>query len=381
MKGVFYMATFKQYTKANGKSYWMFSVYAGLDNAGKQRNVTRRGFKTQKEAELGLARFQLGLEQPKKEVKKESQTFSEVYDLWLEEYESLVKPSTLLSTEQIFKHHIIPSFGELKIDEVTPLDCQKILRSWSKFVKANTFMNYASSVFDFAIRMQLITSNPAKVIRKKKRVKKVYEDEQLNFYDKDELKEFIKTLERFKSQPKIYNFFRLLAFTGIRKGEILALTWSDIDFSRKTLSINKAVARTATGLKIQTPKTVSSNRLISLDDKTLKGLKSFKGDKKSDELIFPSENSGILSTAKPRKWLLMIQDELDRGRKKPMKRITTHGFRHTHASLLFESGATIKDVQMRLGHSDIKTTMDVYTHVSKHAREQLAERFNNFVDF
>ena len=64
-----------------------------------------------------------------------------------------------------------------------------------------------------------------------------------------------------------------------------------------------------------------------------------------------------------------------------MKWITTHGFRHTHASLLFEAGATIKDVQVRLGHSDIQTTMDVYTHVSKAAKEKLAEKFNSFIDF
>lgn len=64
-----------------------------------------------------------------------------------------------------------------------------------------------------------------------------------------------------------------------------------------------------------------------------------------------------------------------------MKRISTHGFRHTHASLLFESGATLKDVQYRLGHSDIQTTMDIYTHVTKQAKEQLAERFNEYIDF
>ena len=61
--------------------------------------------------------------------------------------------------------------------------------------------------------------------------------------------------------------------------------------------------------------------------------------------------------------------------------ITPHHFRHTHASLLFESGATLKDVQYRFGHSDIQTTMDIYTHVTKQAKEQLAERFNEYIDF
>ena len=89
----------------------------------------------------------------------------------------------------------------------------------------------------------------------------------------------------------------------------------------------------------------------------------------------------IMSLDTSRKWLLTIQDEMDRSSNKPIHRITTHGFRHTHASLLVEMGASLKDIQYRLGHTDIQTTMNVYSHVSKSAKEKLANKFNKFIDF
>ncbi|MGM0124721.1 hypothetical protein IGI37_002115 [Enterococcus sp. AZ194] len=375
------MATFKQYEKKNGTRAWMFTAYSGVIN-GKQKNVTRRGFKTQKEAKNAYARLELGLDEEKIRLVEEKKTYQDIYDLWIVEYTQTVKESTLLKTERLFKNHILPAFSTLYIDEIKPLDVQEQMTAWhKKLAGANTVMNYAGLVFDYAMRMQIITINPTKIIKKPVRKKKVKNDDDLNFYDKPELKEFMAAAEK-SINFRAYVFFRLLAFTGMRTGESLALNWLDIDFESKTLNITKAVSRKETGLYIQPPKNPSSIRRISLDDKTLDILQEFKSDiENEDDLIFMSDKRGILSTSKPRKWMLAIQDKVDENRKKPMKRISVHGFRHTHASLLFEAGATIKDVQARLGHSDIQTTMDVYTHVSKHAKEQLATKFNNYVDF
>ena len=376
------MANIKAYKKKNGEKAYMFRTYVGMDpDTGKPIRTTRRGFKTIREAKLALADLELnGLPKEKETEIEKKQTYSDIYDQWYEEYKTTVKESTLLKTERLFKNHIIPAFGKSPIDEISPIDVQTQMYAWhKKLIRANMVMNYAGLIFDYAIRMQLIVSNPTKVIKKPVRKKAIKEDKDLNFYDKSELKEFMTILEsspNFRAQV----YFRLLAFTGIRKGESLALKWSDIDFENKTLNINKAVSRRETGLYIQTPKTAASIRRISLDDKTLELLKEFKDTDDNESLIFRSENGGILSSAKPRKWLLINQKQIDleraKKKKEPMKKISIHGFRHTHASLLFESGATIKDVQFRLGHSDIQTTMDVYTHVSKLAKEQLAERFN-----
>lgn len=368
----------KEYIKKNGEKAFMFKLYLGIDpDTGKPIRTTRRGFRTQREARLAIADLELnGIPKPEIDVVSVLQTYEQIYDLWYEEYKTTVKASTLLKTERVFKNHIIPAFGDKPIQDIKPMDAQNQMNEWhKKLVRASMVMNYAGLVFDYAIRMQLISMNPTKVIKKPVRKKSVTEDKDMNFYDKDELKKFMAILEN-DNNFRAYVYFRLLAFTGMRKGESLALKWSDIDLEKQTLYINKAVSRSATGLYIQTPKTPSSIRRISIDDKTVSILRQYAEDA-AEGLVFQSEDGGILSPAKPRKWYLLAIKKLPAD----FKQISIHGFRHTHASLLFEAGASIKDVQSRLGHSDIQTTMDVYTHVSKTAKEQLANRFNNYVDF
>lgn len=367
----------KEYVKKNGEKAYMFKLYLGIDQDTKKPiRTTRRGFRTQREARLAIADLELnGLSKPESEPQM-IHTYEQIYNLWYEEYKTTVKASTLLKTERVFKNHILPAFGNKPIQDIKPMDAQNQMNIWhKKLVRASMVMNYAGLVFDYAIRMQLINMNPTKVIKKPVRKESVREDKDMNFYDKDELKKFMAALEN-NNNFRSFVYFRLLAFTGMRKGESLALKWSDIDLEKQTLYINKAVSRSATGLYIQTPKTPSSIRRISIDDKTVSILQEYK-KKSPDGLVFQSEDGGILSPAKPRKWYLTAMKNLP----DDFKQISIHGFRHTHASLLFEAGASIKDVQSRLGHSDIQTTMDVYTHVSKTAKEQLANRFNNYVDF
>ncbi|MGJ1029944.1 tyrosine-type recombinase/integrase [Enterococcus gallinarum] len=367
----------KEYVKKNGEKAYMFKLYLGIDQDTKKPiRTTRRGFRTQREARLAIADLELnGLSKPESEPQM-IHTYEQIYNLWYEEYKTAVKASTLLKTERVFKNHILPAFGNKPIQDIKPMDAQNQMNIWhKKLVRASMVMNYAGLVFDYAIRMQLINMNPTKVIKKPVRKESVREDKDMNFYDKDELKKFMAALEN-NNNFRAFVYFRLLAFTGMRKGESLALKWSDIDLEKQTLYINKAVSRSATGLYIQTPKTPSSIRRISIDDKTVSILQEYKKES-PDGLIFQSEDGGILSPAKPRKWYLTAMKNLP----DDFKQISIHGFRHTHASLLFEAGASIKDVQSRLGHSDIQTTMDVYTHVSKTAKEQLANRFNNYVDF
>lgn len=93
-----------------------------------------------------------------------------------------------------------------------------------------------------------------------------------------------------------------------------------------------------------------------------------------NQLIFTNIDNKFLSPAKPRKWLIAAQEKYD------LKSITVHGFRHTHCSLLFEAGATIQEVQERLGHTDVKTTMNIYTHVTKKTKKETALKFANYIN-
>lgn len=196
------------------------------------------------------------------------------------------------------------------------------------------------------------------------------------FYERKELERFIAALNAWGHEQAI-PLFRLLAFTGIRKGEALALTWNDIDLEGMQIHISKTVTRKKGGLTIQTPKTKKSNRHVSIDAKTVAALKEWKAKTEADgkSLVFQNSKGSILTPSAPRKWLRTVAE------KAKLKPIPVHGFRHTHASLLFESGATVKDVQTRLGHADIQTTMNVYTHVTKQSRDNFAEQFSNYLNF
>lgn len=169
------------------------------------------------------------------------------------------------------------------------------------------------------------------------------------------------------------NMFRLLAFTGARKGEILALKWTDwID---NTLDINKAITRGFDGESVGATKNKSSVRLVSLDKKTIDLLSEYRKMNPTTTFIFESPEGKPIPSSLPRKWLLQIVKGTD------VKPIKIHGFRHTHASLCFEAGMTLKQVQHRLGHSDLKTTMNIYTHITKKAKDDIGEKFANYIDF
>ena len=173
----------------------------------------------------------------------------------------------------------------------------------------------------------------------------------------------------------------------MRKGEALALKWSDIDFVNQTISINKTLSiGEHNSLIIGTPKTKASYRTIQIDDKTIHYLKEWRKKQRkelfkigfnalsNDQLLFSNKNNEPL-----RPWLVQFWNRSvakDTG----IKYITVHGFRHTHASLLFEAGTPMQDVKERLGHSDINTTMNIYTHVTKSEQKKPADNFARFME-
>lgn len=247
-------------------------------------------------------------------------------------------------------------------------------------------MGLTSSILKYALSLRLIRSNPMDGVIRPKRRKRVDEEKFVApYYTKDELLDFI---EITKSYPDpLYPIFRILAFTGLRKGELLGLRWKDIDFRNKTLSVKQTLATVENWrLEFQVPKTEKSLRTISLDDETLQVIKRWqlkqkelflqfgiKALKKGDQLLFTTEENKPYYLDFINHNLKLIVKEHD------LKYITPHGFRHTHCSLLFESGASLKEVQVRLGHTDIKTTMDIYAHVSKRQTEETASRFADFM--
>lgn len=383
------MATFEYETKKEKK--YGARGYLGIDEVtGKQVNLNKRGFNTRKEAETYFLREKLRFQDGEKRKKAKTFTYEEVYKQWLEIYQNDVRESTLTKTKRDFRLHIIPKFGDLIISKIRPNYIQRVVNEWHKsFSKYKQTYNYFKRVMKYAVMHDFIDENPCeKVLVPTKKLDYGYKKTTKDFYDKNELKNFLQIVKEQESL-KWYSYFRLLAFSGIRRGESLALTWNDLNFKNKTLSINKALAQGENNsLVVQPPKNESSYRTIGLDELTMKALKDWKHKQaelllgfgfnamQPEQLIFSnSNNNSLLNLGAPWNALKRICD------KQNLDMINIHGFRHTHCSLLFESGVPMKDVMERLGHGDIQTTMNIYTHVTESSRKQSAEKFAEYVNF
>ena len=377
----------RHYIKKDGKKYYMLQVFLGKDEVtGKKKYTTRRGFKTKKEAQLCEAKIKTeiatnGL------LNTDVTTFKEIYDLWYEGYQHTIKESTLVVNSYIFKL-LLKKLETLQLRKITLPYCQKIINDYSKEFSLSTLKKikiYGVMILEYAVKMKVIYSNPMKdVLLPKKKVDINSNDADL-YYTKDELNHFLKLVDS-TNDIKLSAMFRVLAYTGIRKGELQALNWNDIDFNNNTININKTLSiNSEYKITVQTPKSKSSIRKISIDEQTKLILKRWKA--KQRELFFSvgtrvKKHQPCFTEEVTNSYLYLnfMNDKLRKICKKyKFKEIKIHGFRHTHCSLLFESGFTIQEVQDRLGHSDLKTTMGIYAHVTEKQRDNMADKFAKFM--
>jgi len=381
-----YMAkmNIKSYQKKDGKTYYTFSYRVGVcPDIGRELKTTRRGFKTKKEAANAykalIAEIEInGYKQQKKE------TVEDLYNIWLPIYAKTVRESTLEKTKAIFKFHILPELGNHKLEKITVLHCQSAINRWfEKLKRHDKVVIYAKKIFNYGISIDLMEKNPMEYVTLPKR--KFYEIEDFeNFYTKEELTAFLGCLSNIKYQKKA--FFHLLASTGMRRGEIVALTWKDIDLVSGMLLINKNLTHGRNGrLIINDPKTKNSKRIIKIDDTTLEIIKKWKkiqakelstsGLKtRNNQIIFHNGKNEYHQPTAPAKWLNSII------KRNGLSKISIHGFRHTHCSILHEAGLSLKQAQDRLGHTDIKTTLGIYTHLDQKKKNESIDVYSKFMN-
>lgn len=377
-----------KYTNKDNETLYKFRFYAGLDEiTGKQRYIRRQGFTSLKAAkdELLKIEYLVSTNQYFKSVK--SGKFGDVLDEWLALHKATVKPSTYNIIELRANKHVKPYFKDMYVDKITLRHCQDFTNK--AFKKAPVAYVYSTNIvkntLDYALRLGMIESNPMLyVIKPRKKIDVSETKKHDNFYTKDELKRFLNVAK--DTSLKKYTLFRLLAFSGIRIGECLALTWHDLDYKNNTIAINKTLARVKNKLVIQTPKTKASNRVISLDAETMQVLKMWQLEQRKQlfklginsmnkhQLIFSNGNNEYIYSDTIRKTIKSI------AKKAGIHPITSHGFRHTHATLLFASGMDIKQVQARLGHSNVQTTLNIYTHAMKDKQDKIGDEFARYIN-
>lgn len=382
------MAMFREYETRKGK-FGELRAYLGQSEEGKEVRITRRGFKTKKAAQKELNQLQVEFDNNGLQH-KQSMTFQQLYDLWLEQYRLSVKPSSVATAKRYCELHVLPAFGKMKLDKITISYCQKVVNKWhSKYKQYSYLKKEAQKIMKFGVAMEVMKSNPMQkiIMSRKKEV-----EQSVKFFTKEELQLFFKHLESMRT-IKLKTFFRVIAFTGMRKSEVLALQWKDINFSKKTLSIEKTLALDEyTKIIIQESKTANPIRSIKLDNITVHMLRTWQFAQREtylkmgfntfdqNQFIFTNKQNKLYYPQVINDWLKWIYEKAEKNGV-DLKIITPQGFRFTHCSLLFEAGASIKEVQSRLGHKDVQTTMNIYAQVTPQMIEDTGEKFANYIGF
>lgn len=345
---------------ANGTWYVMARY---VDWRGDRKQKCKRGFATKREAQDWERTFQ---QQNAADLDMSFEAFTELY---IKDIKGRLKENTWLTKEHIIKTKILPYFQKRRISEITSKD----VRAWQNELLAyrdekgkpysqtylKTVHNQLSAIFNHAVRYYDLRSNPA---AKAGNMGKEQTGEML-FWTKEE---YLKFAEAMMDKPMSYYAFEMLYWTGIREGELLALTPADFDFEKQTVRINKSYQRLHGEDIITTPKTPKSNRTIQMPEFLCGEMQDFfkmnYGLKKKDR-IFPVAKS-------------YLHREMDRGSKEAgVKRIRIHDIRHSHVSLLIDMGFSAVAIADRVGHESIEITYR-YSHLFPSKQVEMASKLN-----
>ena len=377
--------------RSNGK--WSFTIDIGIDpKTGRRMQKTKSGFNTKKEAQEEAARLQAELIQGTY-IEEKNVLFKDFAYEWLDIYEQAkeVKPGTI----RVRKHEIqrlMDYLAHLKMKDITRTTYQKAL---DKLVERGFARNTLEGVhrtgrmiFKKAIELEVIKKDPTEFafVRKPKQTI----EELPKYLEKEELALFLKTADEHGLELDNV-IFPLLAYTGIRIGELVALKWIDIDFKESTININKTLYDPTNNIKdfqLVSPKTKSSNRVIVVDDFIMKKLRKHLARQNELKMLLRDEYQDqgfVFTSVEKNPGYPMHRKTIENRMKRLLKlsklneSLTPHSLRHTHTSLLAEAGVSLELIMERLGHSDDRTTRNVYLHVTKTAKKEASQKFSELM--
>src|SRR5699024_2179972 len=380
------------YIYKRGKN-WAYRAYAGKDPiTGKDKQVSKSGFRTKKDAQLAAAIVERKIHKGDY-IEPSELTFDNLSKEWEKHYSVDAKISSVRARNKALKH-AINEFGDKAIQRITKQEYQSFIDEISSKFSRNYVSSIHSSanmVFQYALSINLIKDIPSEKIKlpnKRKTVEDI-ESESIHdkFLEKDELEKFLLTAKTNGLDSDLL-MFTTLAYTGLRTSELLTLKWSDIDFEAHTLRVSKTLYNPNNNkkkYKILPPKTYNSIRTISIDEIVVNLLlehKQIQDKTKKENDIFYNDQDFIFTTNEGYpKTLKRVRTRMERLLKLANinKNVTPHSFRHIHTSLLIEANVHIKEIQERLGHSDISTTMDIYAHMTKDIKKEASTKFGNLM--
>lgn len=329
------------------------------DIYGNTKQYTSKGYDTKKEAELEEARFRIKVKENK--ISASNITFKNLFLEYIEYRRKDIKPQSLRKLENQYK--IFAPLDNVKVNDFN-------LQTWKQLQlyldQRGYSVEYKNKVLGLLKRMirysnKFYNTNDYMLnyIENYKRVNEMKKE--MQFFTYDEFKKFISVVEEFDYKT----FYETLYYLGLRQGEATALTWKDIDFEKKEVSINKTLTTKLKGqlYTISSPKTANSNRTLPIPLKLLKSYEKLLKEAKKKKYF--NESWFVFGNELPFRETTIQVKKNKYCKQAGVKQIRIHDFRHSCASFLINNGASIVLVSKYLGHSKISITLDTYTHLYK----------------
>ena len=348
--------------KTTGK--WMSQIRV-TDWTGKTIHKKKRGFLTKKEA--------LAWEQEYRNIANASMgmLFKDFAELYFKDMGARLKSSTMANKRLLYRVKILPYFGERPMNEITAAD----IRKWQNelfsgqvsghsysTIYLKTINHQLTAIFNYAVKYYNLRENPCL----KAGTPGSGHAEEMQFWTKEE---FLAFLKGFEQEDTPYTIFMTLYYTGMREGELLALTPADIDFRESVIRINKTYQRLDKRDIITTPKTPKSKRVITISPALCTCLEKYL----KAHAFAPSER--MFPYTKSYLYRKMVEGCKQTG----VKRIRVHDIRHSHASLLVEMGFSPLLIAERLGHERVQTTMNTYSHLYPNKQAEVAKQLEDYM--
>lgn len=375
--------------RKKGNSWYYTIEMAPVD--GKRKRVERvaKGAKTKKEAMKIMLDVEDELKFGINTLDKSKMSYGDFLRYWMDSY---VTKNLAKNTIDSYDHHlkrIIPALGHYELRQLTPMIIQDFIDKSLESLSVNTVDVYKamlSGSLKYAVHpCGFIKSNPAGYVKVKRRKDDV--DVKNKNTDFISLEKFEKILEVFEKDFTAQVFLKIAYNTGMRRGELLGLQWSDVDLDNKVIHVvNNAIKLPATEghLMLSNPKNAASIRDISILDSDVKLLKELKKRQVLDkfalgnmydvnDFVFKKENGDFYNFSTIATIINKIKKNVDNN-------FHIHKLRHTHATMLVESEVSIKATMMRLGHSSIDTTLNIYTSNTKSLQDESSTKFESYLN-
>ncbi|MFD2613574.1 tyrosine-type recombinase/integrase [Paenibacillus gansuensis] len=373
---------------------WEYRISYVDRRTGKSKEKTKGGFKTKKEAQVAATAAEADLnyfgfdENGNEKVEK-------YFNEWLEVYKKpYLKPITYSVQERNVRLNILPRWGNYRLKDLTRSEYQKWiieLRShYSEGTVRRIHSIFSTAMVDAVHEYNILRENP---IQKIKIPKDTESKEKVQFFEKNELEQFLNSVAKpiknakYKHSIQYYALFTLLSRSGLRIGEALALTWDDINFDERTINVNKTLVYPLNSTPyLSTPKSKKSNRVVKLDEETISLMRKHRVNQKEvilmyehyqpskDKVMFHQHDGRWLRTNVVREYFKEVCKRAD------LPILSPHALRHSHAVHLLEAGANLKYVSERLGHASVKVTADTYLHITKKLEDDALDLYNKYMD-